>query len=799
METRMRLRPALLVAVHLIPAMAFALDLPEMPAFGTAPAADAAPVPPAPMHVVDSIRIEGTRSVDAGVVRGSLRIVPGDSLTDEGLSDRSRESLRALMALGLLDDASIDFEDAAHGVVVVVRVKEHPSAGAIAFVGNKKLKEKDLKEKATIAEGTVLTPAALERDRQAFLKAYHEKGYLNAEVQAIKGEASSLDARVPLTWQIVEGAKIRVGKIYFAGNDHIDRKKLVKPMRTKEKRWWRSGEFHDDSLQLDLESIRDAYREKGYLDAKVKLDTIVTRPDAKRLDIRISVDEGKRFLRGRTSFAGFDAITERQLRSQILIDSGEVMNQKKLEGEEKNIRDIYLEEGRIFVQVKPVKTFRDDSIVDVLYSIQEGAPATIGEVIIQGNTKTRDKVIRREVRLFPGDLYRQSLLMRSFREIMQLNYFDGVQPEPQPRDDGSVDLLFRVTEKEKGTGTFSAGGAYSQRDGFVGTLGLQVPNVMGTGRRGDFSLEYGQYKQSVSVGGSEPWFMDTPTRLGGSVFWTHQTNSSSYTQAYDQTQYGFAVTVGRRLKWPDDYFSVSSGYNFSFNSAGIYGDASGLIQSDGIESGLSLTLTRDDKDLPVFPTSGSVYQVSYRQVGGPLGGDFDYHELRSKVQWWFPTISKFVLGIEATGGVVDGDIIQEKDLYRMGGTLGYEGKLRGYDPGSIGDTRLGRSFLSSSIELRYPVADQVLYLLTFADAGNVYGPTLRSIADVKGTGGSTPWDEIDLGNLKRDWGFGFRLNIPMMGILGFDFAWGLDPNENRYGESVPNVGFHPNFIIESPF
>lgn len=795
----MRLRLALLAVGHLIPATALALDLPELPT-PDAPVEAQVFTQPA-LEVIDSISIEGTRTVDVGVLRGTLRMGLGDSLTDEGLADRARESLRALMALGLLDDATIDFSrNPSGGVIVAVKVKELPPAGAVDFKGNKKIKDKALKEIAQISEGSILTPAAIERDRQAFLAAYEEKGYLNAEVTLERGTATDIDARVPITWTIVEGKKIRVGKILFTGNDHIDRKKLLKPMRTKEKRWWRSGEFHDDSLQLDLEAIRDVYREKGYLDAKIQLDTIVQRPDAKRLDIRLVVDEGRRFMRGRTSFAGFDAISERQLRAQILIDSGEVMNQKKLEGEEKNIRDVYLEEGRIFVQVKPIRSFRSDTIVDVLYSIQEGQPATINEVVIEGNTKTRDKVIRREIKLFPGDLYRQSLLMRSFREIMQLNYFDAVQPEPLPREDGTVDLLFRVTEKEKGTGTFSAGGAYSQADGFVGTLGLQIPNLFGTGRSGNFALEYGWYKQSVSLGGSEPWFMDTPTRLGASLFWSH--TESQYYSDYELTQYGFRVSLGRRLKWPDDYFSASTGYTFSFNTYGAgssYGDREGLLQTDGLESSLSFTLTRDDKDLPVFPTSGSVYQISYTRVGGPMGGDFDYHQGFTKVQWWFPTIGKFVLGLEAQAGVLDGDIIQAKDLYVMGGTLGYEGKLRGYDPGSIGYRRLGRSYLSSTLELRYPIADQVLYLLTFADAGNVFGPTLRSMADVTGPTFDSPWQEIDLGTLKRDWGFGFRLNIPMMGILGFDFAWGLDPNEGQYGQSVDNIGFHPNFIIESPF
>jgi outer membrane protein assembly complex protein YaeT len=748
---------------------------------------------------IEKIQIEGNHTVDLAVLKGALRFAEGDSLGYDGLIDRQRESIRALLATGLLSDATVDFREGSAGAVVaVVAVRELPLCGNVKFTGNDALTEKDLKEVAHVQDGSLLSQSNVEKDRQAMLKLYRDKGYLRAVVVGDRGALDSLTGKVSLTWKIQEKNKVRVGRIEFVGNARISRKKLLGVIVTKEKRWWRNGEYDQDTLLQDLQKVKDLYREKGYLDASVDSHTVNYRPDSLRLDIRLVIHEGRRYFRGRLSFQGEDVLSERQLMGQATLDSGDVLNQKKLDAEEQNIQMAYREEGRIFAQINPVKTYRD-SIVDMLYMIKEGPPASVGQVVVEGNSKTRDKVIRRELRLFPGDLFRQSLLMRSYREVMALNFFDNVMPDIRPAaQDGVVDLVFKVQEKEKGTGTFSAGGAYSQNDGFVGTLGLQIPNVMGTGRLVNANLEYGQYKKSTRLGFTEPWLMDSPTRVGVDGFWTHQ--KDQYDATYDYISTGFDLTLGRRLTWPDDYFSVSSGYGLSLNQyEGSNSVKTGIVRTDGIESSLSLTLTRDDKDLPMFPTSGSTIQVTYRKVGGPFGGDFDYNQGNALAKWWFPTVGKLVLNVEMQGGIMGGPVLQTNDLYREGGLLGYQGKLRGYDAASIGLYRVGRSYLSSTMEMRYPVADQLFYLIGFMDAGNVYGKALRSDVNHTVLSLPNPWEEIDLGNLKRDWGFGFRLQIPMMGVLGFDFAWGLDPAEGVNGTSVPNTGMHPNFTIEQPF
>jgi outer membrane protein insertion porin family len=270
------------------------------------------------------------------------------------------------------------------------------------------------------------------------------------------------------------------------------------------------------------------------------------------------------------------------------------------------------------------------------------------------------------------------------------------------------------------------------------------------------------------------------------------------------------LNLGRRLTWPDDYFSVSSSYNLTENDNGLTTNSNSLIIPSGLESSLHLTLTRDDKNLPFFPSEGSTYRFIYSRVGGPLGGDFDYHEVETKVNWWFPTVQKLVLGVSTAFGMLLGDNIQSYDLFQMGGVLGYQGKMRGYDPGSIGSSRIGRSYFSFITELTYPVVENTFYLLGFYDVGNVFGnlpkydPLNQSYYNpVSHASVPDPWEEVDFSDLRRDFGFGFRLVIPLVAPfgMGFDFGWPLDDVETYTGDRHPKAGNAPvvNFVIEQGF
>jgi len=510
--------------------------------------------------------------------------------------------------------------------------------------------------------------------------------------------------------------------------------------------------------------------------------------------LRYTVREGQKYYAGNFAFSGNEVLSTPLLNSRVTLDSGDVFDYREYEMMRMGLMNLYREDGYLFVNLNETKSYFQDSVLSISFDITEGLPAQVHKVRIRGNTKTKDKVIRREVKLFPGDTYRQSLMERSFRDIMQLNYFDNVLPDIQVVGEQDVDLVFDVSEREAGTGTFSAGVAYSQSDGMVGTLGLQIPNCcMGDGQKAELNIEYGPDKRNYTVGFSEPWFLDQPTRIGGSV------NYTWYRGAFDDndiTRYGWSAYAGRRLKWPDDYFYAQLSYYWQMNEQGDNVDNSMILYS-GLESSVGVTITRDDKNLPIFPTDGSRYSLSVRRAG--VGGDFDYWKTNISIKWWFPLIGDLALGLENEMGFLTGDAIQYSSLFRMGGMLGYQGKLRGYSPGTIGYRRLGRSYQSLVAQLQYPVAENVFYLLAFFDAGNVYGEPFNPSTFVAKDQASplTEWDPTDL---RKDYGMGFRVMVPMLGIIGFDFGWPLDPGENYDGTERETIGdMQLNFVISQGF
>jgi outer membrane protein insertion porin family len=761
---------------------------------------------------VKSIRIEGNTSIDASLIRRYLDIDTGQSYLPPVLSQRLQSSARSLHKQNWFSDIRLEQEpgEAANELNLVVVVVELPTLASVEIEGNDKLKKDDIQAKLELWEGQVYSSSALERAKMRILDLYREKGYLLAKVTVEEVEEPGIPRR-KVTFNIEEGKKVAIRYITFEGNDHVADKKLRKVFPVKEDRWWRSGDFDEEEYRLGQDSLLIYYRTLGYLDAQIRGDTVGYTEDKRHLDVRLKIFEGKRYRFQAAQFVHNDIVPTRALQSQVLFDSGEVFDKSKYEMMKYQILSLYREEGHLFADIRDRFDYQD-TLVTVRFDIQENGIAHINLVHLLGNTKTKDKVVRREVKLFPGDIFRQSLLMRSQRDIMQLAFFDMVEPDIQKSQEGDasdVDLVFKITEKEAGTGQFSAGAAYSARDRLVGTLGLQIPNFLGNGQRADLSLEWGANKSLASVGFTEPWFLDTPTLVGASVFYSQQRAYSQYENDY--TRYGTRLNLGRRLTWPDDYFTIRGNYNFTYNDNGQGSDRSLLVVPSGLESSVGITLTRDDKNLPFFPSDGSKYSLTVNKVGGALAGDFDYSQVETKVNWWFPTVGKLVLGMETEFGILFGDQIQSYALYQMGGMLGYQGKLRGYSAGSVGGGRIARSFFSFVTELTYPVVENTFYVLGFFDAGNAFG-RLQKYDPAAGfpyynpvPKGSAPdpWEEIDFSDLRRDFGMGFRLVRPMVAPfgMGFDFGWPLDDTEDYQGRRIKRSGNSPEvqFVIEQGF
>jgi outer membrane protein insertion porin family len=715
--------------------------------------------------VVD-IEVKGsTRRVAKSLILSTVGLKPGVELSQENV----QEAMLALKGLNVFNDIQIWAEDVLLGVKLIIVVDEYPALEGIRFKGHKNLKEKEMKEALGLINGQVIADSDIARGRQKVLDLYNEKGYLRAEVTGKLFDAGQV-GEVYLQYDIEEGEKVKIRNVNILGTQAFDAGKIKKQMDTKEKRWYRKGDFKKDVLNEDKEKILAFYRSKGYQQAIITRDSIYYDDTRKNLFIDLEVEEGQQYYLGDVSWEGNKLFDEVTLKKQLKVKEGEVF---QFSGQELAwlVRSTYAEKGYLDTEIIPVESVRGDSI-DVHFQVFEGDPFRIRRIIITGNTKTREKVLRRELALYPGDIYQQSLVQESQRRLFHLNYFKDVQVEPVPtigENENFYDLTFRVEEKP--TGTASMGAGYSDRDKLVGTVGLQIPNFRGKGQNLDFSWEFGSRREQFLVGFTEPWLLDTPTSLSVRIY----TLDQQFFNAFDRKRNSITVRLGRRLKKPK-YSSISLGYslideryaNFQPEYQGQRDD--GRFQ-ERTTSSFDLNFTRDSRDFPQFPTRGTMLSYRPELATTFVGSEVDFHSHEVQFNYYRPTIWKFVFSAETKVAVVDGfSAADDRNLpffnrYTPGGVDWWDGQVRGYSDASLGprddETGLilgGLSMMVLNLEYRFPLVDQQVYGLVFGDAGNAWAGAF----------------DIDPSDLRRSAGFGFRVITPMLGMIGFDFGYGFD-------------------------
>ncbi|MBL8029182.1 MAG: outer membrane protein assembly factor BamA, partial [Fibrobacteres bacterium] len=526
---------------------------------------------------IKKVNVSNTVNANPGLIINNSALKQGEQFSPKDV----HETIKALYALGLFSDISVEASDIVNdSLEITINVTENPIIHKIEFSGNNKIDKKELEDKSALVPGSWMTAAALNAAKNSILTFYKEKGYLLAEVEA-NTFASKEDGRTVVEFTIKEGKKVAIGSIVFEGATTITEKKLKAVMQdTKEDRWWRSGDFDENKFSKDLELIQTFYQSEGFLDARINSHEITYSDDKRKLNIKISVTENSRYYFGKVLFAGNELFNDTILTNTFGMKPGSILNKQQFDLSKYNIESLYREEGYLYVNLQEEKAYRGDTI-DFTFRIKEGLPAYVNKIIITGNTKTWDKVIRREVLLRPGEIYRQSHLFVSQRNMIQTNYFDQATPDIQQNTDRNVDIVFNVQEKESGTGQVSAGAGYSQRDGLVFTAGLTMPNfaltrpfVEGAGQAVNLTAEYGKYSKKIDIGITEPWFMDTPTLLGfrGYYWWRDYSQYSTTSEDVEERRKGLELRTGRRLKWPDIYFNFYANYNLSYREY-LYGNA----------------------------------------------------------------------------------------------------------------------------------------------------------------------------------------------------------------------------------
>ncbi|MEI8185920.1 MAG: outer membrane protein assembly factor BamA [Chlorobiaceae bacterium] len=768
------------------------------------------------VYAVTAISFSGLETLNEKEITASLPLKAGDRIAIPG--PELPGVMQYLWQLQLFSDISVQQTDLdKKNITLKFTVKELPVLDKVTFEGNKKIDTDELRRKASLVIGKRISQQDLLTVVNKIEKLYASKGYLTAGAEFHLQENGK--NHVNALFSITEGTKVSIEKITFHGNNAFSQKKLRGVFNeTHQNSWWRkifgSPKLDTDKFSDDKNLLVEFYRNNGYRDARVLSDSISYIDDKKGLILDIYVDEGQKYYIGNITWTGNtkDFATTDILNTTFKIKKGDTYNakliQEKLNFSQDNsdVSSIYLDRGYLSFKAKlEEKVIKPDS-VDLNVSMTEGEPFQLNTVNIKGNTKTKDQVIRRELYTVPGDMFSRQNVVRSIRELSMLNYFDPEQitPDIQPNPaNNTVDLTYNVTEKQ--TDTFNTSVGYSST-GFVGSLGLTFNNFSlqdifdrsayqplphGDGQKLGFQWQFGSDNyNTLSLSYTEPWAFGTPTAVGFSVYKTHTSYDYTNDNLDNPTvsdQYGTTLSIGRRLTWPDDYFSINLRLKYLHTNGGLLSlyasSADAPTQAD--EYSITQTIVRNSIDSPIYPRKGSKNSISGELAGGPLPGTVDFYKITGVSSWFLPLGKNLVWNISTQQGYLgtftDKDYIPYTEFFYMGGsgmsTLPTI-PLRGYGDRSLGSNLYpndpsstlygGKIYSKFTSELRYPLTmsqSVTIYALAFAEAGNVWQNA----------------SSVNYSDLKKSAGIGLRLYLPIIGQIGLDYGYGFDAIE-----SVPN-------------
>jgi len=802
-------------------------------------------------YIVGGIRVDGVKYLGTSQIISLTGLQEGNEITVP--SDQTASIVKRIWAQRFFSSVSLEIDSLSANrdtAFFVLKLQERPRVSRWSYRGIKNSEQTDLKEKLNLRRGGELSDYVIRSSINVIKNYYKEKGFINAEVNVLQERDTLVKNAVRVTFDIDRGQKIKIKTIRFIGNDHVADKKLMKGMdKTRDARlmnFFKSKKFSEKDYDSDKEGLIDAFNEAGYRDARLLKDSIYyVKPN--RLGIDFYFEEGQKYYFRDVTWTGNSVYASETLNQILGIKKGDVYDvvtmEKRLQGDPKkqnmDVASQYRDRGYLFFSVVPVETAIIGDSVDVEMRIVEGKPATFNRIIITGNNVTNERVVRRQVFTKPGYLYNQSYLERSIREIASMGHFDPEYASDPSRGfsvvpnqlNNTVDITYNVSEKPNSQFELSGGWGGNS---FVGTVGISFNNFsirrvfkkkawkpVPLGDAQQLSLRFqtnGTYYTNASISFSEPWlFGKKPTSFNISGYYSVQTNSYYYYQNPDQwfSVYGFAMGLGNRLKWPDNYFTLS--HQLSWQTYELQNWGYNFLYSTGKSHNLSYTvaLNRNSTDQAIYPRQGSEFLLSLqltppyslfrdRNIDYSQMSDrehyrwIEYHKWTFKGAVYVKLIGDLVLMSRAQFGYLG--YYNKKwgyspfEGYQVGGdgmsgynTYGAEIiALRGYEnysltPVNANGVYVGHVYDKFTMELRYPVVLQpqsTIFVLAFLEGGNC-------------------WEDITDFNpfsIKRSAGVGVRIMLPMIGLLGVDWGYGFDPVK---GKDQGGSNFH--FLIGQQF
>lgn len=754
--------------------------------------------------------------------------IPGDAITN---------AIKKLWDQGLFSDVSISIDKKINNSIFLsINLKEHARLSQFKFKG-KKISKSDitnLKEELKLMRGKVLTQNLIQNSLQKISKYYVNKGFYNVQVGYVTNIDSSVVNGKNLIFNINKGDKMKIKEIYIKGrkkiandkhsllnpNDSVyalSNKKIKKSMKdTKVKnfwRFWKTSKFIDENWTNDKKNIIEKYNQIGYRDAQITHDTSYINDD-NTITIEITINEGKPYRFGSIDFIGNSIYSSSFLYQKLGIKEGDIFDQSILNSrlfgdpEGTDISSLYLDDGYLFFNATPIETSINDNKIDLEIRIYEGEQARISNVKVKGNTKTNDHVIMREIRTRPGDLFKRSDIMRSQRELAQMQYFNPEKFDVKVDPDGvrnEVDITYVVEEKSSDQIQLQGGWGAGR---VVGSLGLSFNNFStknffkkekwtplpsGDGQILSLSASSnGIYYQNYNIAFTEPWLGGKkPNSLSVSLYKSISSNGQQGDSRQAIEIAGLTIGLGKRLKFPDDYFTLYNAINLQQYK--LINNQSFFSFSNGYSNNINynIKIGRNSTDQLIYPRRGSNFSLSLK-ITPPYSmfdGIDDYSSIsdQEKYAWieyykwkfkssWFSAFSeKLVLNTRVEMGLLgayNNNLgVAPFERFYVGGDgmsgMGYQfdGRelisLRGYSNNSISPQTGATIYSKYTTELRYAISlnpSSTVYALAFLEAGNA-------------------WDSFDNYNpflVKRSAGFGVRLMLPMIGMMGLDYGWGLD-------------------------
>jgi len=719
-------------------------------------------------ELIYKVVIEGSKAIEESAIRSQIKMKEGDIFSPRVL----REDLKSIYQLGYFQDVRAEKRDWDRGMAIVFVVEEKPIIRGIKFSGNKALKTNEIQEVITLKPRAILDLNAVKESVNRILHKYRDEAYFSAEVTYALETPRKGD--VIVHFKIVEHKKIRIKSITFSGNLHFPDAQLRKALpETKEKGFWswvsKSGTYKDETLERDLDAIMIFYLQRGFLQAKVG-KPLVTR-DPEGIMINIPVEEGRQFKVGKVDIRGDLIFPKEEMFQWVDIYVGEIVNRDKLRDSVIKLSDLYADRGYAFVDISPQTIIHpDQNLADLIFEIQKGREVYIERINILGNTKTRDKVIRRSLPAVEGELYSLSALKGSRQNLNRLGFFKEVNISTKK---GSADdkLEMNVQVEEGPTGTVSVGGGYSTLDKFVGTAQISQSNLFGRGQRLSLIGQIGGISQFYNLGFTEPSLFDS--RISGGV---DLYNTRRIYESYTVRRTGGGLRLGFPLMGQTRGY-LSSKYE-TITISDVQPTASFIIQQsvgDSTTSSVTGTIRRDTRDSFADPSRGSDSSVWVEYAGGVLGGTNYFTRYGANSSWWTTPFWSSTFSGRGRIGYIQGREEHNVPLferYRLGGIY----TIRGFKTWTVGPLAPNGEVIGGDKEMLFnfewifPLIRQLkIKGLVFFDAGNAWDVGQAFLE----------------GGLRTSAGFGFRWLSPM-GPLRLEWGYNLQP---KPGESQSSWDF----------